>query len=983
MNYNSDEQAEASAEYDKPCQAYDQDLQSASAPKLYKSEPSDPNVEVTKRGRNDTKGTAWTEDEVEADVGDVIEWEITYESNGSVLAKNVEIKEVLPASMSYVATSFSATNCAGCTERNYFVADAADPGCTLGDMAVGASCVVTFETEVDNCTADPTTNEAVAEYGCCDADPAEQTSTRGVDVRTTPDYAGGDVALSHGPWTTCGGQMTITLTNSGGTAVTKALSIPFPPATSLTRRRGSVTSSPPTLRPMSPMMIAPGDQPLNCTGVSGNTPTWDDTNIDKIYPGETITITYWARVESGSAYCDTTAANDTDDLDITIPDDLSRSVEYTYDDLCGNSGITVSANDTIDPAQPDIDITISPTEQVVAEGQQASWTITLENEGDADASNITFTDVLGDGFSNPSDNQGGSWTGNTGEWNPRTIPAGDTWTVTITADVGEGALTHGPQVDGACTDQGGFDTCTYTHDESDAYTAGFDLTKTVDKATANVGELLTYRVTAVFSNTDTFQNVTIVDTLPPYVEYVTANQLGTNTLAAGAVTVAGTLAGGQTLTWTPADFNGRAVFDYEITARIRNQEPENVAEEVLTNSVEVDFDVEYSDGHISTFDPPSESADTTITEPDLTVTKTITPDSGDAGDTVTITLVVENTGDGPAREVTVTDLVNDTNNDGAVDGSDFTVYQCPLAEATTPPGWSFSTDGADPACQVTWDSDSGAGDIPAGESRTFEFTAVISPSAITGSTYPNTAGSDSHSLDHDDPEFDNTDYDAKDRTQYADTGSDDLTISPPSAQDKTLMATSEDSTDSGDANINSDPPVAVGEIITAEIRFVFPEGITNNVQIFDRLRNVDPNVNWGGYVDGSATLRRTSTDLESWDNPGGINGRSRYRYFGRCGRYYDTNSDATYHFHPPGFGRGDQFGHERRHRGSLHLDAGCGRAQQFQHQCRRHAPGSRPDALRQCRRNRSVYRDGYKGCACRGTGSDRHQNRVSHHRAGR
>ncbi len=295
------------------------------------------------------------------------------------------------------------------------------------------------------------------------------------------------------------------------------------------------------------------------------------------------------------------------------------------------------------------------------------------------------------------------------------------------------------------------------------------------------------------------------------------------------------------------------VLEYQITARIRDNAANHGAPSatVLTNSVAANFDILFSDGATKSFSD-TKTATTTVTEPNLAITKDITPAVGDAGDTVTITLTVRNNGDGPAREVTVTDLVNDTDNDGDVDASDTKVYDCAITPNAPPAGWTYSLTGADPACQVNYTSSSGSGDIPAGENRVFTFTATISQQVVTGTVYTNTGKTNAHSLNHDDTGgFNNPLYDADNRTQYSATDDDTVNINDASASSKTIISTSESFTD--DSNLNSNPPVAVGEVVELEIRFVFPEGTTTNVRLYDRLQKLplsSTGAVWGRFVSG-------------------------------------------------------------------------------------------------------------------------------------
>ena len=139
---------------------------------------------------------------------------------------------------------------------------------------------------------------------------------------------------------------------------------------------------------------------------------------------------------------------------------------------------------------------------------------------------------------------------------------------------------------------------------------------------------------------------------------------------------------------------------------MNNVLPANQSGTVLTNRVQADFGIVFGDGSTATF-TDSKSAQTTLTEPKLVIDKTIAPDAGiQAGSPVTVTLQASNSGTGPAYDVNVSDLLNDTNNDGVVDGGDITVYDCSsinlgASGVNYPADFAAAVTGAAPACRVS------------------------------------------------------------------------------------------------------------------------------------------------------------------------------------------------------------------------------------------------------------------------------------------
>ena len=106
----------------------------------------------------------------------------------------------------------------------------------------------------------------------------------------------------------------------------------------------------------------------------------------------------------------------------------------------------------------------------------------------------------------------------------------------------------------------------------------------------------------------------------------------------------------------------------------------------------------------------------------MTIAKSLVPGLAAASDTVTITLVVSNTGTSEAFEVIVDDPLPDAKFIG-------------MAAATTPAGFAFSTVAAAPNTIVRYTG----GSIPAGENRTFVFTAQLTSGVVKGEVLTNVA----------------------------------------------------------------------------------------------------------------------------------------------------------------------------------------------------------------------------------------------------
>jgi|GEM_PF-850846 len=276
-------------------------------------------------------------------------------------------------------------------------------------------------------------------------------------------------------------------------------------------------------------------------------------------------------------------------------------------------------------------------------------------------------------------------------------------------------------------------------------TASFDkkLFGTSDPATTGsnvgIGENVTYAL-VVTVPAGTAPSLSVVDTLPPGLQYVSSSVLTTAAGSNGLLTqdyngtvpvptVTGGAADGDDVTFnfgaitSAADGNANNnTFLILITAKVTNVGGNNglpPGQTILPNSATFDIP---GDGVPPTTPPP---VNVTVVEPKLTIDKQLNVTQADAGDTVQITIVVNNTGTGPAHDVVVTDAVN-TAKFGA------------LTPITTPAGFVFNNASG----TITYTG----GPIAAGGSVTFVFSAklldTVNPSEILSNTATATATSE-------------------------------------------------------------------------------------------------------------------------------------------------------------------------------------------------------------------------------------------------
>ncbi|MEZ5594721.1 MAG: isopeptide-forming domain-containing fimbrial protein [Gammaproteobacteria bacterium] len=375
----------------------------------------------------------------------------------------------------------------------------------------------------------------------------------------------------------------------------------------------------------------------------------------------------------------------------------------------------------------------------------------------------------------------------------------------------------------------------YTNTDSDSLTvSAATVSKTLDSiapggSAPNItaGDTVTYRLTVTLPE-GTASGLTLSDALPAGLAF--QNAVLDTTGFAGSVSLAsavpsGTVAVGQTVaitfgasTTVTADNNpANNSFAVLVTALVDGAEAANdglPAVQNKTNAVTLDY--------IGNSGTIQDSVSVNFTEPELDLSKTMSPDTGlQAGDTVTITLDLENTGTGAAHDVVITDVLND-------DGLLFDLSS--VAEGTTAAGYTYNFDGT----TVTY---TGSGPLLAGASIQFTFTANVLANALTGSTYTNTASvaADSQSGV------------VSGERAVSDTGMDSVTTAS-ATQAKSIIATSESWTSDTGTVVG-----AIGEVITYRLAITVPEGLTQADPATPIITDTLP----AGfqYLTGTATIR--------------------------------------------------------------------------------------------------------------------------------
>ena len=196
--------------------------------------------------------------------------------------------------------------------------------------------------------------------------------------------------------------------------------------------------------------------------------------------------------------------------------------------------------------------------------------------------------------------------------------------------------------------------------------------------------------------------------------------------------------------------------------------------------------------------PPftTSAVDVNVVEPQMAIEKHFSPVTGDAGDTVTITLTVQNTGTSDAFDVMVNDPLS-TRFAGILEGN-------------TPTGFTFGLSGN----TVTYSG----GTIGVGESVTFTFTAVLTSAVQPGESIPNIATvTQATTLPGADP---------NERFEPTVNATDVIAV-PVGSYSKTLVGTSDPNTPGTD--------VGISETVTYALKITLPEGTTNGLVVTDLI----------------------------------------------------------------------------------------------------------------------------------------------------
>lgn len=545
-----------------------------------------------------------TVDKAFANLGDILTYTITVDNPNNFAVNNVLVTDPLPIGTTYIGNlSVSAP----------FTGTDPQTGLTITTIAPNSFVTISYQVQVNSDTSVSTPIANVANVSVPDGTSGvtnvvtTQVNTAFVTANKMVDKAfatTGDVLT-----------YTIMLNNAGNVPANNVI----------------ITDAIPT-----GTTFVPG----SVTGATGAPPNL--TLIGSIGAGQTRTVTFQVQV------------GDTVPNPNPVPNSASAAYTYTVDPANPNgaSGTAQSNTPTTLINTADITTTKTVSQAFANAGDVLTYTLVLQNNGNTAANNVAITDAIPAGTTFVP----GSVTGAIGTppnltlANP--IPAGGSATVTFQVLVGNTVPTPNPLSNTANStftftiDPANPDGATGTSASNAATTqvniASITTNKIVDKAFANIGDVLTYTLVLQNTGNTPANNVVITDNIPAGTSYIGGSLTGATGMP-------------PTITLlNPIPAGGNATVSFQVlvgnTIPVTNPVP-NSASVAFTYTV----NPANPDGANGTDN--SNTVTTQINNASIISVKTADKAFANVGDTITYTITLQNTGNVPANSVVLTDAI--------------------------------------------------------------------------------------------------------------------------------------------------------------------------------------------------------------------------------------------------------------------------------------------------------------------------------------
>jgi uncharacterized repeat protein (TIGR01451 family) len=330
-------------------------------------------------------------------------------------------------------------------------------------------------------------------------------------------------------------------------------------------------------------------------------------------------------------------------------------------DLLRAIGPSIEVVDFDNPLIGDLELTKTVDDASPNVGQNITFTITVDNLGPDQATNVEVTDLLPAGLtfvsSNPSQ---GAYVAGTGIWTVGTINANSDATLQIVATVTAAVLalpgrsvTNSAEI--TASDQPDPDSTPNNdipaEDDQDSVAVtvpqiDLSLLKSVDDSTPNRNQNVTFTLTLANAGPDQATGVAVTDLLPTGLTFVSSNpSVGTYNSGTGV--------------WTVGALNGGGTATLQIVATVVGATPltptiTNNAQVTAANENDVNSTVNNGIGNGEN-DQASVVLDLNVV--DLSLLKSVDDNTPNRNQNVTFTLTLANAGPDAATNVAVTDLL--------------------------------------------------------------------------------------------------------------------------------------------------------------------------------------------------------------------------------------------------------------------------------------------------------------------------------------
>ena len=436
-------------------------------------------------------------------------------------------------------------------------------------------------------------------------------------------------------------------------------------------------------------------------GHTGSIVKGGSVTFNKLNVGETATIKISYKIKDKDQLdCGTTT--------ITNKVTSSTDQDQTEDDNSNNQATTTVNKDCTPPPvkKPGYDLVKTVDKTTAKPGEVLTYTLTVINTGEVDLTNVKVTDKLPANYQSVGEAviADGGYTGSISKEGQVTInklAVGKSATIAISYKLkNEDSFNCGTTTiknhASATTDQdqsednnGNNDTTTTVNRDC---APSYDVSKTVDKTTANPGDTINYTINVKNTGNINLTNVKVNDQLPAYYssasETISSQNGHTGSIVKGGSVTFNKLNVGETAT-------------IKISYKIKDKDQLDCGTTTITNKVTSSTDQDQTED-----DNSNNQTTTTVNRvctPGYDVIKTVDKTTAKPGDTIKYTITAKNNGNIDLTNVKITDKLP-------------AVYQKASEQVTAPSTVTGS---------IVKDGEVTIAKLPAGKSATITITYVI------------------------------------------------------------------------------------------------------------------------------------------------------------------------------------------------------------------------------------------------------------------